>query len=168
MISSCLHKIDNRYLKAKERSDLLAYVATARARRTALEEVRKKTGAAIDSMMGEIRKLYPQFMQYRPHGFDKGHRDMVLLTSMTANAMFLGETDTIDEQFTFWYRSILKAVHLTPQFLTDTFELWAAALKRQLSLDTYEMLEPFVQHMIEKLTDIPAPAKDEVGERRLA
>jgi len=165
MISRTLLRMDNRYPKAKERSDLLTYVSSAGGRRIALEEVRRKTGVAIDEVMSEVRKMYPQFGQYRPRGFDKGHSDMCLLTAMTANAMFLGETDTVDDQFVYWYQSILKSVHLSPQFLADSFRLWKEALRRHLTSDSFKLMEPFVQHMIAVLSDIPDPAKDEVGER---
>lgn len=166
MISRTLLRMDNRYPTAKERSDLQSYLATARARRSALEEVRRSAVKVTDNLMAAIRRMYPQFAKHRPQGFDKGHRDMVLLTHMTANAMFLGETDTIDDQFTHWYKTILKGVHLTPQFLTDTYAMWLDSLERNLSPDTFALIRPVAQHLAAALTDLPVPATDEVGERR--
>ena len=166
MVSRTLLRMDNRYPTAKERADLQTYLATARARRSALEEVRRAAGPAVEEMMAGIRRMYPQFGQHRPHGFDKGHRDMVLLTHMAANAMFLGETDTLDDQFTHWYKTMLKGVHLTPQFLADTFGLWQDSLERKLSADTFALIRPVVEHLTAALTDLPVPAGDEVGERR--
>ncbi|MFO0798588.1 MAG: hypothetical protein U0804_14025 [Gemmataceae bacterium] len=166
MISRTLLHMDNRYPTAKERSDLQSYLATTRARRSALEEVRRSAVRVTDDLMADIRRMYPQFGKIRPQGFDKGHRDMVMLTHMTANAMFLGETDTTDDMFTHWYKTMLRGVHLTPQFLADTFAQWLASLERNLSPDTFALMRPFAEHMAAALTDVPVPAKDEVGERK--
>lgn len=166
MLSRTLLRMDNRYPTAKERSALQAYLATARARRSALEEVRRSAVKVIDDLMAGIRRMYPQFGKVRPQGFEKGHRDLVLLTHMAANAMFLGETDTLDDMFTHWYKTMIKGVHMSPQFLTDTFVLWRESLERNLSPDTFSLMRPPVEHLTAILTDIPVPATDETGERR--
>jgi hypothetical protein len=158
--------MDNRYLTARERADLSAYLATARVRRSALEEVRRTAVQVVDGVIADVRRMYPQFGKIRPQGFDKGHRDLVLLTHMAANAMFLGETDTIDAMFTHWYRSILKSVHVSPQFMADTFDLWRAHLERALSPDSFALLRPVVGHRTAVLSDNPGPPGDAVGERR--
>lgn len=166
MISRTLLRMDSRYPTPKERADLTGYLATARARRSALEEVRRSAVKVVDDLMADVRRMYPQFGKIRPQGFDKGHRDMVLVTHMAANAMFLGETDTMDDMFTHWYRSILKSVHVSPQFLADSFGRWRASLERNLSPDTFALLRPYADHLSAVLTDVPVPAADEVGERR--
>lgn len=165
MISRTLLRMDNRYLTTKERADLTAYLATARVRRSALEEIRRNAVRVADDLMGSIRRMYPQFGRIRPLGYDKGHRDMVLLTHMAANAMFLGETDTLDDQFLVWYSTILKGVHMTPQFMTDTMTLWRDSLERALNPDVFALLRPVVEHISTRLTGIPETAKDEIGER---
>ena len=165
VISRTLLRMDNRHLTAKERADLTGYLATTRARRSALEEIRRASVKIVDELMADIRRMYPQFGKIRPQGFDKGHRDMVLLTHMAANAMFLGETDTIDEMFTHWYKSILKSVHVSPQFLMDTFDRWRVSLERNLTPDTFALLRPYTDHLSATLTDVPVPARDEIGER---
>lgn len=166
MISRILLSMDCRYPTAKERADMTAYLATARARRSALEEVRRSSTKVVDDVIADIRRMYPQFAKIRPQGFDKGHRDMVLLTQMAANAMFLGETDTLDDMFTHWYKLILRSVHVSPQFLVDSFNAWRASLERNLSPDTFSLLRPYTDHLTAHLTDVPVPARDEVGERR--
>jgi hypothetical protein len=166
VISRTLLRYDHRYPTAKERADLTGYLATARARRSALEEVRRSAVKVADDVIADVRRMYPQFGKIRPQGFDKGHRDVVLLTHMAANAMFLGETDTLDDMFTVWYRSILKAVHVSPQFLADTFDRWRASLGRNLSPDTFALLRSYTDHLAAALTDVPVPAADEVGDRR--
>ena len=147
--------MDNRYPTAKERSALQAYLATARARRSALEEVRRSAVKVIDDLMAGIRRMYPQFGKVRPQGFEKGHRDLVLLTHMAANAMFLGETDTLDDMFTHWYKTIIKGVHMSPQFLTDTFVLWRESLERtngKLASHSRELLQPYFDELSDALT----------------
>ena len=166
MLTRVLSKIDGRYPTTKERAEIESYLATALARREALEEVRQRAVRVVDDVMAGIRRLYPQFSKHRPQGFDKGHRDMVQLTNMTANAMFLGETETIDDMFTHWYKSILKSVHLSPQFLDDTYRLWLQSLRTNLTPPTFALIRPFAEHMSSSLSSVPDPAIDEVGPRR--
>ena len=112
--------------------------------------------------------MYPQFQRYHAQGFDKGVRDIELVTCMTANAMFLGEHETLDDMFTQWYWSILKALHISPQFMRDTFQQWRAALKAHLSEEAFLLMRPYAEHMSEKLSDLPVPVRDESGPREPA
>ncbi|MDW8244629.1 MAG: hypothetical protein RMJ88_15590 [Thermogemmata sp.] len=154
------------YPTAQERLEIENYLATVKARRAALEEVRRVVAPAIESLINRMRVAYPHFAKFHPYGFEKGQRDMVLLTNMAANAMFLGEYQTLDEMITEWYRTILKAVHISPQFLRDTFSHWQEELKLRLSDEAWGLMRPVVEHLTEYLTQVPVPAKDEVGERR--
>lgn len=155
------------YPTANDRAEIENYIATAKARRAALEEVRRVVVPTIDAVIARMRAAYPEFARFHAAGFEKGHRDLVLVTNMAANSMFLGEHQTYDEMFAEWYRKILKAVHISPQFLRDTFTAWIEELDLALSAETFALLKPHAQHLADYLTQVPVPAKDETG-RRLA
>jgi hypothetical protein len=165
MISRIVLRPTAAYLTASERSDIENYLATAKARRAAVEEIRRQVVPVIDRVIARQRGMYPQFARFHPQGFEKGHRDLVLLTNMAANAMFLGEYDTLDDMFTEWYRTVLKGTHLAPQFLRDTFTHWLEELEAQLSDETFALLRPHAEHLATYLSNVPVPARDETGER---
>jgi hypothetical protein len=161
-------RLDNAYPSAQDRADIEAYLATAKARRAALGEVRRVAQTVCEEVIAQQRVLYPQFGRHRSAGFEKGLRDMILLTQMAANAMFLGEHDSLDDQFTVWFRTILKAVHVSPQFMRDTFRFWHQSLEKHLSPEAYALLRPHAEHLSETLSDLPVPARDETGPRQMA
>jgi hypothetical protein len=166
MIANVLYRQRTPYPNAKDRSEIENYLATTKARRTSLDEVRRVTVPAIDKVIARMRAAYPQFARFHNQGFEKGHRDLVLLTNMAANAMFLGEHATLDDMFTEWYRTILKSVHVSPQFLKDTFTCWKQELEATLSDEAYALMRPHVEHLSSYLANIPVPVRDEIGERK--
>jgi hypothetical protein len=166
MIARTVLRYRTPYPTAEERAEMENYLATAKARRAALDEVRRAVVPIIDKVIARMRAVYTQFAKFHPQGFEKGHRDLVLLTNMCANAMFLGEHDTLDDMFTEWYRTILKAVHISPQFMTDTFAAWLDELRAGLSDEAFALMRPHAEHLAAYLSQIPVPARDETGERR--
>lgn len=167
MISRVILKQRTPYLPAKDRAEIESYLATVKARRAALDEVRKAAVPVVDRVIARMRAMYPQFAKFHQFGFEKGHRDLVLLTYMAGNAMFLGEHETLADMFTVWYKTILKSVHVNAQFMRDTMTLWLQELQSQLSDEAYALMRPHVEHLSETLSDLPVPVKDEVGERRI-
>jgi hypothetical protein len=165
MFLTLMTRLDGRYLKPRERSDIKAYLGTVRSRRAAYDEIRRKASPVTDAVIAEMRKRYPDFAKIRPQGFEKGTRDVQLLTQVAANAMLLDATDFYDKMFTEWYRTILKSVHMSPQFLQDTFKVWHQALEANLTPDSYALMRPYTQHMADFLTNVPVPVKDETGRR---
>lgn len=166
MLTTVLNRLDAAYPTAEDRSRIENYLATVEGRRAALDEIRRQAGPVADQVIAGVRTRYTQFARHRPLGFEKGHRDMVLLTYMAGNAMFLGEHETLDDMFTHWYKTILKAAHMSPQFMQDTFQLWHDSLKGQLSPAAWSLVRPHAEHLAELLSDLPVPARDETGERR--
>jgi hypothetical protein len=166
MLSQIVLRYKTAYPTAEERVAVENYLATAKARRAALEEVRRAVVRIIDKVIVRMRAAYPQFAKFHGQGFEKGHRDLVLLTNMAANAMFLGEHETLDDMFTEWYRTVLKAVHISPQFMKDTFAAWLDELRAGLTDESFALLRPHAEHLSAYLSQIPVPARDETGERR--
>ncbi len=166
MISNIILRAKTPYPTAKDRTNIENFLATAKARRAAFDDIRRLVIPIIDQVIARMRQAYPQFAKFHGQGFEKGHRDMVLLTNMAANAMFLDDLDTLDDMFTEWYRTILKAVHLSPQFLKDTYNAWLEELEIHLPSEAFALLAPYARHLANTLVNIPVPARDETGERR--
>jgi hypothetical protein len=168
VISLVVRRLDSAYPSAPDRAAIESYLATVKSRRAALTEVRRVTAAVAEDTVERIKGLYPQFTRYHAHGYEKGRRDMALLTAMVANAMFLGEDESLDDMFTHWYRTIVKGVHMSRQFMQDTFRFWHQALEKHLSDEAYALLRPHAEHLAGIVGDLPVLARDEVGERRAA
>lgn len=166
MISRVIYRLDTAYPSAEDRAAIEEYLATADARRAALDEVRQAAGPVAEKVVADIRVRYPHFGRHRSSGYDKGVRDVQLLSNMAGNAMFLGENDTLDDMFTHWYKTILKGVHMSPQFMADTFAAWQAHLKAALTPAAWGLLRPHVEHLSAALSNLPVPARDETGERK--
>jgi hypothetical protein len=165
MFLRLLPNLDLRYPSPQEKAELQAYVATLKRRRSALEEVRKIADTVAVEVTDEMHRRYPRVKAYHPHNIEKSKRDVGLLSNIAANCMFLGETDTYDDQFLVWYRTILKSVHLTPGFLRELFEVWEQRLAKHLTEEAWALLRPAAHHMATYLAQIPEPAVPEVGER---
>jgi hypothetical protein len=166
VITDLLLKMNQRYPTASERQRINDYLSGVSARMTALEEMRVTQKSIIAEVLTEYAKLYPRFKQYHPQGWDKIHRDMEMCVAFCGNAMLLAETDSMDNAWLIWFRTIMKSVHLTPQFMSDSFRLWDEVSRKQLSPATYELMKPYMDHIAQALCDIPEPARPEVGERR--
>lgn len=166
MLTIVLNRLDAAYPSAEDRSRIEHYLATVDGRRAALDEIRRNADPVSDKVMAGIRARYPQFARYRPTGYDKGRRDMSILTYMVGNAMFLGEDESLDDMFTHWYKTILKAAHMSPQFMRDTFQLWQEAMRSLLSPAAWSLVRPHAEHLSDLVSDLPVPARDETGERR--
>lgn len=166
MIAQMLLKPNASYLSARDRGEVENYLATVKARRAALDEVRRVASPAVDRLIARMRVAYPQFAKFHASGYEKMQRDLGMLTSMAANAMFLGEHDSLDDMFTEWFRTIMKSVHISPQILKDTYETWQDELRNALSEEAWVLMRPELEHITRFLINVPVPARDETGERK--
>lgn len=165
MLKSMIIQMDDRYPSAQERQELLNYLSTARKRRNAVEEIRKISGSVAEDVVVGMRKLYPDLEKFKKYAFDKIQRDVQLLTHLTAHSMFLGESDTIDDQFLIWFYTIFRAAKFTPLFVEDAMRIWLSSLQKRLTPDAFALYKPFAEHVAEVLTQIPDPALPMVGAR---
>lgn len=168
MISRVIYRLDNAYPSPEDRTAIEEYLATAEARRAALEEIRPLANIVPEKVVAGLRARYPQFARLRSTGFDKVQRDLGMITNMTANAMFLGEHETMDHEFTVWFQTILKGAHVSPQFMRDGMQLWQELIRSSISAGAWGLFRPHAEHVTEVLTNLPVPARDETGERKAA
>ncbi len=166
MIMQMLRRLDNAYPTADDRAAVEGYLATVDDRRAALDEVKRVAGPVAEKVIAGMRDRYPQFARRRTNGFEKAQRDIGMLTQLAGNSMFMGEDETMDDMFTVWFQTILKGVHMSPQFMRDAFDLWLEHLRAMLPATAFSLLRPHAEHMAAVLTDLPVPARDETGARR--
>lgn len=166
MISRIIYRLDNAYPSAEDKSAIEEYLATVDVRRAALEEIRPLATVVPEKVVAGLRARYPQFARMRTTGFDKIQRDLGMITNMTANAMLLGEHDTMDHEFTIWFQTIMKGVHVSPQFMLDGMLLWQDLIRNSISAGAWSLFRPHAEHVTEVLTSLPVPARDEIGERK--
>ncbi len=166
MIHTLLRKCIDRYPTKTEISQVEEYVATVPKRIAALQELKAAQDKIIQDMFAEYQKLYPKFHTFRPYAWAKAMRDVGMTMALCANAMFIGETDILDETWTIWFRSIMKSVHMTPQFLRDNYALMDKHMRRHISPEAYGLIKPYLDHIADVMCAIPEPIRPEVGERR--
>jgi hypothetical protein len=165
VLTHLVYRWFDRYPSAGERAAVTGFLQTVPEREAAYEEMRANQKPMIEEVMDAHARFYPQFTKLQPQGRDKGKRDMELCVAFCANAMLFDDQRWLDNAWLVWYASILKAVHVTPQFMRDAFRLLDEAMKRRLSDGAYALHKPYFDHIAGKLCDIPEPTRQEVGER---
>lgn len=166
MIHAIALNLDNRYLTRQERDDILGYAQSSKSRLDVFDELKRHARAVSEEMVEEMKKLYPNFQKYRTYGWEKAARDVELTILLAANALLLGDKNSLNERFLIWFRSILKSQHFTPQFVEDTYRIVEQRMMEKLSAAASEMARPFLNHLTKFLSDIPEPATPEVGDRQ--
>ncbi|VTR98394.1 globin family protein [Tuwongella immobilis] len=166
MLTNLMVRLDQRYPTPGEKSAVADYVASFADRLAAYDEMRTKQKEIVDDILEEYQVMYPRFKQYHPQGWEKGRRDLELYHTFSANAMLMDDKRWLDEACLFWVCTMMKAAHLTPQFMQDACRLWDKYLQQHLTPQTYELNRPYFDHIASRLCNIPEPHKAEVGERR--
>ena len=145
-----------------ERDRLAGYAATARHRLAALREVEGAERPIIEATLDALKLLYPNFARYHAAGWDKGYRDVQLLLAFMARSMMLDDPRLYEDQVLTWCRTIFKSLNFTPKFLRDSYTLLRDEVRRRVTPRAFTFLEPYLDHTIVYLSDIPEPARPEV------
>lgn len=157
-----LNTLPGRYPTPDERDRLCEYAAGVRGRLAALQEMEKIEREVIEAALDKIKVHYPNFLRYHAVGWEKGYRDMQLLLQYMAKAMYLDDRRLLDDQVLTWVRTIFKSLNFTPKFLRDSYTLLREAVRAKAKPRTYALMEPYLTHTINYLSDIPEPVRPEV------
>ena len=157
-----LHTLRDRYPTADERDRLTEYAAGVRGRLAAMQEIQRVEREIIDATLDKIKQHYPNFLRYHAVGWEKGYRDLQLLLQFNAQAMFLDDRKWLDDQVLTWTRTIFKSLNFTPKFLRDSYTLLREDVRAKTKPRTFGLIEPFLTHTIQYLSDIPEPVRPEV------
>lgn len=157
-----LNMLRDRYPTGEERDRLTDYAGSVRARLTAVQELEKVERDVIELTITRIKQLYPNFTRYHSVGWEKGYRDMQLLLQYMAKAMYLDDMKYYDDVVLTWVRTIFKSLNFTPKFLRDSYTILKDNVRARVKPRTYLLMEPYLTHTIEYLSDIPEPVRPEV------
>ncbi len=157
-----MNALRDRFPTGEERDRLAEYAGSVRARLAALQELEQVERQVVEATLDALRKLYPNFTRYHPVGWEKGYRDLQILLTYIGRSMFLNDRQLLDDQVLTWCRTIFKSLNFTPKFLRDSYTLLRENVRQRVKPRSYTLLEPYLDHTIEYLSDIPEPIRPEV------
>jgi hypothetical protein len=157
-----LDALRDRFPNSAERDRLAAYSESVGERLFALQDMDQIAAECVEACMAQMRRLYPNVPRYHPSGFEKGTRDNRLLLEYMTKCMLLDDVKLLDEQVLTWVRTLFRSFNFTPKFMRDNFTLLREAVRARAKPRTFVLMEPFLTHTIEYLSDIPEPVRPEV------
>lgn len=157
-----LAALRDRFPTGAERDRLTEYAASVRDRQAAMAEVEAIGDAVVEDCMARMKQLYPNVPRFHVNGFDRGYRDNRTLLTYMAKAMYFDDRQLLDDQVLTWVRTLFKSFNFTPKFMRDNFGLIRDSVRRRAKPRTFGLMEPYLTHTLEYLSDIPEPARPEV------
>lgn len=163
MLTVCdLGRFRDRYPTADERDRLLAYAGSIGGRAVAADEMAALAGPVTDAVMARMKQLYPNVPRFHAAGYEKGYRDNRLLLEYMTKAMLLDDVQLLNDQVLTWVRTLFKSFNFTPKFMRDNFALMRDEVRTRAKPRTFALMEPFLTHTMNYLSDIPEPVRPEV------
>lgn len=157
-IKKIINDSDSRYLTNGEMKDILAYTNSLPQRFKVAGLVEKHELEAVRHSIEKMKPRYPGYEKFHAKGWDRGARDLQLVTRYVVQSMVLDDATVMEDKLLYWMRTMLSGVDLTPQFIADAYELLMEGFRDKLPQDAFEMVEPFLARAREILSDIPEPA----------
>jgi Phycobilisome protein len=157
-----LDALRDRYPTPAERDHLAAYAESVGGRLFALQEMNQIAAECVEGCMAQMRRMYPNIPRFHASGFEKGSRDNLLLLEYMTKCMLLDDIKLLDEQVLTWVRTLFKSFNFTPKFMRDNFTLLREAVRARAKPRTFALMEPYLTHTIDYLSDIPEPVRPEV------
>jgi len=157
-----LETFRDRFPTGEERDALILYSESLGARLVAVNEVETAKTEIVEEVMTHMKRMYPNIPRFHVSGFEKGYRDNTLLLEYMAKCMFLDDLELYDLQVLTWVRTLFKSFNFTPKFMRDNFTAMREAVKKRVRPRSFELMNPFLTHTIQYLSDIPEPVRPEV------
>ena len=157
-----LANVRDRYPSPAERDELTKYGSTVRERMLAMLDVQRISMSAAEDCVTRIHLLYPNFNRYHASCREKGIRDLDMLLNYNAKMMYLDDMQLLNDQVLTWVRTLFKSFNFTPKFNRDTFTILRECVRKRVKASTYLLMEPYLNHTIDYMSDIPEPLRPEV------
>lgn len=136
---------EGRYLTKSEFGTLRDYAQGLDQRIRASEEVEQREDSIISKLMSEMMRAYPDFEKQYGRASEAGTRDTGLVLRYSAQAMVRNDLEWLDSSLLNWMNTILKGVGLTEGFIRDTYVMMQRVCQAELSPETFELLQPYIQ-----------------------
>jgi Phycobilisome protein len=162
LTSTTLDVFRDRFPTAPERDYLLGYAGSIRDRQTALQEIEQLGEAIIEDCMSKMKIAYPNIPRFHPNGFDRGYRDNRILLTYAAKCMYFDDMKLLNDQVLTWVRTLFKSFNFTPKFMRDNFLQIRESVRKRTKPRTFALMEPYLNHMMDYMSDIPEPVRPEV------
>ena len=142
---------EGRYLTRAEQAMLRDYATQLEARLAAMEEIQSKEAVIVEQTIKQIMDAYPDYEQRHKEARNKGTRDMSLVLRYATQAMVRNDLQYLDDALLTWFRTILKGVGFTGNFIEDSYKLLGRQASRELSPEVAALIAPYLQHCVSAL-----------------
>lgn len=153
-----LNATDGRYLTPDEEKQVLGYAQTLPKRLELARIIEKHEREIVDGAVEKMRVAYPRFTQYHQLAWEKTFRDMQLVLRYNIQGLLMDDIEVGPEKLFYWLRTIVASFHITPQCMRDAYTFLREGVRKHVSADGFELLEPYLNRTIEVMSDFPEPA----------
>lgn len=150
-IQEIMSNAEGRYLSKNEQQQIRDYIQTFDARVKAASEVESKEREIIEGAMADLMQAYPDLNEKYHDPDRKGREDYSLTLRYAALAMVKNDMRFLDEALLRWFRTILSGLGFSGQFLRDAYGGLQQQAKKQLTPESYALMEPYLTRVVEGL-----------------
>ena len=151
-IESILVGAEGRYLSKIEQQQVRVYVRSLELRFGAMIEVETKERDIVADALSRTMKMYPDLQQKYKEPEKKGQEDYSLVLRYATMAMLRNDKRYLDEVLLVWLRTILSGLGFSAEFVRDAYVHLSEAARARLTAESWTLLEPFLRHVIERLS----------------
>jgi hypothetical protein len=142
---------EGRYLTRAEQAMLRDYAAQLETRLAAMEEIQSKETLIVEQTLKQVMDAYPDYEQRHKEARAKGMRDMCLVLRYATQAMVRNDLQYLDDALLTWFRTILKGVGFTGNFIEDAYKLLGRQASRELTPETAALIAPYLGQCVATL-----------------
>lgn len=162
-ITEMLSASEGRYMTKAELALLRDFAAQLDSRLVAMEEIASKEETIIEQTVRLVMDAYPDFEKRHKEAAAKGARDLSLVLRYAAHAMLRGDAQYLEDMLLTWFRTILKGIGFTGNFIEDTYKTLDRIAIKELSPQTGTLLHPFLLQVVQTLSGRPQRAAEAKG-----
>ncbi|MEM6731682.1 MAG: hypothetical protein AAF658_09005 [Myxococcota bacterium] len=138
---------EGRYITKGEQTIIREYVGGLERRLHAADEVQNKERAMSEKATRAVIDAYPEYERDHDQAFEKSVRDMTLMLRYAAMAMVKNDKEWLNDAVLLWFATILRGIGFTRNFVHDTYATLEEAMKSDVSPETFELMQPYVEHI---------------------
>jgi hypothetical protein len=154
---------DGRYPTPGEEEAVLAWAASAPKRLQAANLLAQKEEEIVREAIDYMKPRYPRFGVLHERAYEKGARDLQLCLRYAAQGMVVDDAEMPREKLFVWYGTLIRSLGLTPEFTRESCQAVFDACRRLLTPEAFAVAAPYLQRMVDDVSDFPEPHKPAVN-----